>query len=309
MPIQNFEQLLTEARKRGPKRVAMAASQDEAGLAALLEAKRLGIAEARLFGDQPKTMPLLQKLNARAEDLLSEADPLIRHFEDETLAVKAAVLAIRRQEADILLKGKVHTSTFLRCVLHREEGLRTERLLSDVFVFEDARRAGNQFVMITDGGITPTPTLEQKVEILQNAVQVAHQLGNPNPKVAVLSAVETVTPAIPSTIDAALIAKMNERGQISGCVVEGPLALDNAISPHAAKTKGLASAVAGNAEILVCPNIESANLLAKGTTYFAGFRLAHVIVGAAAPVLIPSRADSADAKLLSIALGVLACHQ
>lgn len=304
MPIQNFEQLLAEARQHGPKRVAMAASQDEAGLAALLEAKRLGIAEARLFGDRPKTLELLQKLNAQPEDFLE-----VHHFGDETLAVKEAVLAIRDKQADILLKGKVHTSTFLRCVLHREEGLRTERLLSDIFIFEDPRRAGNQLVMITDGGITPAPTLEQKVEILQNAVQVAHQLGNQNPKVAVLSAVETVTPAMPSTIDAALIARMNERGQISGCVVDGPLALDNAVSPQAAKTKGLASGVAGAAEILVCPNIESANLLAKGTTYFAGFRLAHVIVGAAAPVLIPSRADSADAKLLSIALGVLACEK
>lgn len=301
MAIQNFKHLLEQARHLGPKRVAMAAAQDEAGLAALLEAQKLGIAEARLFGDRSKTEHLLKKLNAQAADVLE-----IRHYADETAAVKEAVAAVRRKDADILLKGKVHTSVFLRCVLHRDEGLRSERLLSDVFIFEDPRREGNQLVMITDGGITPAPTLEQKVEILQNAVQTAHQLGNPNPKVAVLSAVETVTPAIPSTVDAALIAKMNERGQISGCVVDGPLALDNAVSPQAAKTKGLASGVAGSADILVCPNIESANLLAKSTTYFAGFRLAHVIMGATAPVLIPSRADSADAKLLSIALGVLA---
>ncbi|HEX9652375.1 MAG TPA: bifunctional enoyl-CoA hydratase/phosphate acetyltransferase [bacterium] len=306
MQIQNFKQLLSAARKRGPKRVALAVSQDEAALAALIEAQKLGIAEARLFGDRAKTQSLLKKLHARPDDFLQ-----LRHLAHETLAAEEAVLAIRMKEADILLKGKVHTSTFLRWVLHREQGLRTEqRLLSDVFIFENpSRRVGsNQLVMITDGGITPAPTLEQKVEILQNAVAVAHRLGNKNPRVAVLSAVETVTPALPSTIDAALIAKMNERGQITGCVVDGPLALDNAVSAQAAKTKGLASGVAGNADILVCPNIESANLLAKSTTYFAGFRLAHVIMGATAPVLIPSRSDTADAKLLSIALGVLTCE-
>ena len=181
----------------------------------------------------------------------------------------------------------------------------SEQLLWRETIEHTAGREGNQLVMITDGGVTPAPTLEQKIEILQNAVRVAHKLGNKNPKVAILSAVETVTPAMPSTTDAALIAKMNERGQIGGCVVDGPLALDNAVSPQAAKTKGLASGVAGNADILVCPNIESANLLAKSTTYFAGFRLAHLIMGATAPVLIPSRADTPDAKLLSIALGVL----
>jgi phosphate butyryltransferase len=299
MTIQNFDQLLNEARKRGPKRVALAVSQDEAALAAIVEAKKMGIADALLFGDRERTLSLLNNFGG---DGLFE----IHHFGDEVSATKEAVSAIREKKADILLKGKIHTSTFLRCVLNRDDGLRTERLLSDVFIFEDLRRKGNQLVIITDGGITPAPTLEQKVEILQNAVQVANQLGNDNPKVAVLSAVETVTPAMPSTIDAALIAKMNERGQITGCIVDGPLALDNAVSAGAAKTKSLVSKVAGDAEILVCPNIESANLLAKGTTYFAGFRLAHIIVGATAPVLIPSRADTADAKLLSIALGVLA---
>jgi phosphotransacetylase len=143
------------------------------------------------------------------------------------------------------------------------------------------------------------------VELIRNAVEVAHALGSTMPKVAVLSASEFVTPSIPSTLDAAILAKMNERGQISGCLVDGPLALDNAISADAAREKGIRSSVAGDADILIAANIEAANSLAKSTTLFAGYRLAHVIVGARVPICIPSRADRSDAKLLSIALGVI----
>jgi len=162
-----------------------------------------------------------------------------------------------------------------------------------------------KFIMITDGGMTLAPDLKNKVELIKNAVEVAHALGNPNPKVAVLSATEFVLPNLQSTLDAAALSKMNERGQITGCVVDGPFALDNAISNDAAAEKRIKSEVAGRAEILVAANIESANSLAKSTTYFAGLRLAHVIVGAAVPILIPSRADKSDAKLLSIALGMI----
>ncbi len=300
--IRNFEQLMEAAIQRGPVRVALAVSQDLAALSALVAAKRSGLAEARLFGVREETLRLLARVKVEAE-----AFPEIEDIGDAEQAALAAVDAVKRGDADILMKGMVKTSVFLKCVLHAERGLRTGRLLSDVFVFQDPRRTGNQLVMITDGGVTLRPNLAQKLEILKNAVAVAHALGNEQPRVAVLSAVETVNPDLPSTVDAAVLAKMNERGQVTGCIVDGPLALDNAISAEAAKLKHLTSAVAGQADILLCPDIESANMLAKGTTYFAGFRLAHVIVGAAAPVLIPSRADTADAKLLSIALGALMC--
>jgi phosphate butyryltransferase len=216
---------------------------------------------------------------------------------------------VRQGEADILLKGKTKTAALLKAVLDAEFGLRTGRLLSDVFVCEDPRRTGNKLLMITDGGVTLAPDLNQKVQIIQNAVEVAHALGISTPRVALLSAVETVVPALPSTVDAAIITKMWERGQIKGCIVDGPLALDNAVSEEAARIKGISSPVAGRADVLVCPGIEAANMLAKATTYFAGFRLAHVIVGAKAPVLIPSRSDTPDAKLLSVALGAVVCKR
>ena len=160
-------------------------------------------------------------------------------------------------------------------------------------------------VMITDGGLNIAPDLEAKVQLIQNAVAVAHALGNANPKVAVLSASEFVQANMPSSVDAAALAQMNARGQIQGCVVDGPLALDNALEAHAAGEKGIRSAVAGAAEILLCPTIECANMLAKSTTYIGNARLAHVIVGARIPILIPSRADKSDAKLLSLALGMV----
>ncbi len=229
----------------------------------------------------------------------------IHHHTDAKDAVRTCMTMLHEGGADILMKGNVDTATLMKAVLEEKSGLRTGRLLSDIFVLEYPPREGSKFIMITDGGITPAPDLKNKVELIGNAVEVAHALGNPNPKVAVLSATEFIVPALQSTLDAAALSKMNDRGQIKGCVVDGPLALDNAISPDAVKEKGINSPVAGHAEILVAANIESANSLAKSTTLFAGLRLAHVIIGAQVPILIPSRADKSDAKLLSIALGMI----
>jgi phosphate butyryltransferase len=213
--------------------------------------------------------------------------------------------AMARPDVGIVMKAGVDTATLLKTALKPEAGLRTGRLLSDVFVFEYAARAENRLVMITDGGLNIAPDLDAKVQLIQNAVEVAHALGNGNPKVAVLSASEFVQANMPSSLDAAALTQMNARGQIRGCEVDGPLALDNALVSRAAGEKGIRSAVAGAAEILVCPTIESANMLAKSTTYIGNARLAHVIVGARIPILIPSRADKRDAKLLSLALGVV----
>ena len=298
--IENFDQLLERAKSIGPVTVAVAGAEDGTALSAVVQAGKMGLASAILVGDAAAIERQFRELGEERMDTLS-----IRQEAEEVQAAKRAVEAVRQGEAQILLKGKTKTSTLLKAVLDASAGLRTGRLLSDVFVFEDPKRVGNKLVMITDGGVNLAPDLLQKIEILQNAVEVAHALGNSNPKVAILSAVETVVENLQSTVDAAIMAKMNQRGQIKGCIVDGPLALDNAVSKEAAQAKGITSPVAGEADILLCPTIEAANLLAKSTTYFAGFRLAHVIVGAQAPVLIPSRADSADAKLLSIALGMV----
>jgi len=301
--IKNFQDLLQKAREGQPVVVAIAAAGDEAALSAILDARMQGIAKGILFGGAEKITKMIKEIGGG-----QPADLEIRDVADDAKAAQAAVASVRNGEAQMLLKGKIKTAHLLKAVLDADAGLRSTHLMSDVFVLEDPERIDNRLVMITDGGVTLKPDLKQKVEIIENAVAVARALGNTNPKVALLSAVETVNPSLPSTQDAAILTKMNQRGQIKGCIIDGPLALDNALSREAAEIKGIVSPVAGAAEILVCPDIESANMLAKSTTYWARFRLGHVIMGSTAPVLIPSRADSADSKLLSIALGKLVCQ-
>ena len=301
---KNFNDLLNHAQSLGRKIVAIANAQDKAALQALTEARKLGLVEGMLFGDEPQIRAILDELNVPDAQKIP-----VHHFPTEAEALREAVKAVGNRSADILLKGHVKTSALLKAALNPEGGLRTGRLLSDVFLFEDPARSGNQLVMITDGGVTILPDLEQKIQIIQNAVELAHLLGNNLPKVALLSAVETVVPGMISTTDAAILAKMNQRGQIKGCIIDGPLALDNAISPEALAIKGIQSPVEGKADILVAPEIVSANLLAKSTTYWAKFRLGHVIMGAKAPILIPSRADTPDAKLLSMAIGAIVANR
>ncbi len=297
--ITHFDDLIQQARHTPRVTVAIAAAADEAALTAMAEAYQKEIADGILFGHEDSIRSLYKELTG--EDV-----PFAIHdLEEDTLAAQAAVASIRNGQTQILLKGKIKTSALLKAVLDGEKGLRTNRLLSDVFLFETPEHLGKRLMIITDGGVTLKPDLKQKIELIENAVVVAHALGIEMPKIAVLSAVETVHPNLISTQDAAILTKMNQRGQIKGCLIDGPLALDNALSETAARTKGIVSPVAGHADILLCPDIESANILAKSTTYFANLRLGHVIMGSAAPVLIPSRADSADSKLLSIALGKL----
>ncbi|MBI4809882.1 MAG: bifunctional enoyl-CoA hydratase/phosphate acetyltransferase [Ignavibacteriales bacterium] len=295
--IKNFEELITAARQIQGKKVIVILPNNEETLLAISEACEKQLAEFILVGDQDTIklkLPIYEKVRGLIE---------IVHKPDVSEALKTAIDLIKGGKGDIVLKGGVDTSTLMKALLHEDAGIRTGRLLSDVFMFEYPARQGNKFVMITDGGITLAPDLEDKIELVKNAVEVAHALGNSNPKVALLSASEFINPNLQSTVDAAIISKMNERGQIKGCTVDGPLALDNALSSEAAGEKKIVSQVAGNAEILVLPSIEAANIFAKGTTYFAGYRLAHVIVGGSVPILIPSRADKSDAKVLSIALG------
>jgi len=297
--IQTFEQLLSHASTLPAKRVAVVFPSNSETFAAIGDALRALNVTFLLAGDQPM---IQSGLRAAGVD---ESRITIVHHANPNAALTAALEAAAAGTVDILMKGGVDTSMMMRRVLEEKSGIRTGRLLSDIFVLEYPAREENKFVMITDGGMTLAPDLKNKVELIANAVEVAHALGNPMPKVAVLSATEFVVPSLQSTLDAAALSKMNDRGQIPGCIVDGPFALDNAISADAAAEKRIKSDVAGKAEILVAANIESANSLAKSTTYFAGLRLAHVIVGGRVPVLIPSRADKSDAKLLSVALGVI----
>ena len=297
--IDSFDELLQVARQCSSKRIATVFPANAETFEAVATSARSLPSDHLLIG---RPSAIEEGLKATG---LSSGNVKIIECEKKDDAVRIAIEMARAGEADIVMKGSVDTGSLMRGVLDRERGLRSGGLLSDVFLFEYPARANQKFVMITDGGITVAPGLKEKVDLIRNAVSVAHALGNDRPKVALLSATELVSPAIPSTVEAAEITAMASRGEITGCTVAGPLALDNAVSEEAAHEKGITSPVAGKADILVMHSIEAANALAKSTTYFAGFRLAHVVVGARIPLLIPSRADKSDAKLLSIALGMM----
>lgn len=294
--IKNFDELLTKlkAAKRGT--AVIAAAQTPSVLDAAILAKDQTLAESILVGDKKEILELLDKMAPHHKDSFE----IIDTGQDLVLAAKTAVALAREGKADLILKGKTETSTLLRAVLDRETGLRTSEVISDVLAYEHP----DGLKLMTDGGINLLPDLSEKISIIKNAVQVAHSLGNPNPKVALLSAVEAVNPKMQSTIDAALIAKMNERGQIKGCTIEGPLAFDNAVDIAAAKLKNLHSPVAGVADIMIVPNIEAGNIYGKMLTYYCKYKVAHVVMGTKVPILIPSRADDGETKMLCMALGL-----
>ena len=297
--ISTFDELMKHAAAMPEKRVGVINPKNEETFSAIADAVRTLKTRFLLPGDKEIIASALEVYEIPASFVEVIDAP------DVHQALSISVRLAREGSLDILMKGSIDTSTMMKTVLKEESGLRSGRLLSDIFILEYPQREDNKFVMITDGGMTLAPDLTNKVELIRNAVDVAHALGNTMPKVAVLSATEFVVHNLPSTLDAAALSKMNERGQIKGCIVDGPLALDNALSQQAAEEKGIKSPVAGHAEILVAANIESANSLAKSTTYFANLPLAHVIVGGRVPILIPSRADKRDAKLFSIALGMI----
>lgn len=295
--MRNFDELLKAARERKPVRVAVAAAGDLDVLEAVNKASQLGIATGIFVGDRD----FIEKTAASAGIDLSTHR--VEHASDAGEAARKSVALVRAGEADILMKGNIQTADLLRAVLDREQGLRTGKILSHVALVEVP--GYHKLLMVSDGGLNIAPDLKTKFEITQNAINVAHTLGWAEPKVALLSALELVNPDMPSTIDAALIAKAAERGQIRGALVDGPLAADGALSKEAAEHKKIVSPVAGVADVLIVPNIETGNILLKGLQYLAGATWAGVVVGARAPVLVLSRADHAKAKMLAIALGQL----
>lgn len=297
MPIRSFPELVEAAKAKGPKRIAVAAGHQQEVMLAGLDAEVAGLAEVTLVGDSAAIAKI-----ARDEGFDISRMEVI-HAPDPREAAYLVMKLISDGQADVAMKGKVETSDFLRSALSKELGLRTGKLFTHVAAFQIPEF--DRLIFISDAGVVVAPDLEQKVQIVQNAIYVAHGLGIELPRVAVLAATETVNPKIPTTLDAANLSKMADRGQIRGGLVDGPLALDNAISPESARIKGIRSEVAGRADILIAPDIEAGNVLAKAITYFAQGEMAGVVVGARCPLILPSRSDTRQAKLVSLALGVM----
>lgn len=300
--IRTFDELRERAKKMGPKRVGVVVADDDVALLAAAGAAELGLAIPVLIGDETKIRAKIRDMDLIA--LISEAI-FIGAADSSAAAAKAARMA-RYGEVDILLKGHLRTDELLRAVLDKEHGLRTGRLLSDVLLYEDTLCGYRRLVGITDGGLNVAPTFDQKKQIVLNAIDVMRAIGITRPKMALMSATEAVSDSVPSTVDAGVLTELAARGEFGEAEIYGPLALDNALLESAARAKGITSTVAGHADCMVVPNIESGNLLGKAVKYLGGSQCAHVVVGAKVPVLIPSRVESVDDKINSLSLGVLA---
>ncbi|AOY75017.1 phosphate butyryltransferase [Clostridium formicaceticum] len=295
--IKNFNDVMKIAKERGPKTIAVACAQDPEVLIAVSEAKKEGIAEGILVGDGEA----IKKIAVEENIDLSQFQMI--DIEDITEASRKAVQLVSTGKADMVMKGLVDTSIILSAVLDAEIGLRTGNVLSHVAIFDIKDQ--DRLFFVTDAAMNISPDLNTKKQIIENAIQVAHALDIDEPKVAVICAKEKPTPKMPDTMDAVALKEMNEKGEIKGCIVGGPFGLDNAVSIEAAKIKGIDHPVAGYADILLTPDIEAGNVLYKSLVFLTGAKNAGVIVGAKAPVILTSRADSHEAKLYSIALGVL----
>lgn len=298
-PIERLNTLLSLADSLEALRCAVVHPCDAGSLAGALDAAKRGLIIPVLVGPVGKI-----RSAAIAGNLSLDGIELIDAPHSHAAAEQAAQMAARG-EVEILMKGSLHTDELIHAVLLHKE-LATGRRLSHVFRFDVPMYP--KPLMVTDAALNIAPTLLEKVDIVRNAIDFAHIMGNPNPKVAILSAVETVTPAIPSTLDAAALCKMADRGQIKGAIVDGPLAFDNAISPHAAQVKQIISPVAGDADILVAPDLESANMLAKQLEYMAGASGAGVVLGARVPIALTSRADGPTVRMGSALLALLVAH-
>ena len=294
MELKNLDAFVEIAKSKTKKRIVVAAAEDQPVLEAVVNAEKAGIVDATLVGDVEKIKAIAKEINVDISncELVDEKDP--------AKASKVAVEIIRSGKGDIMMKGLVGTAPFLRAILDKDNGLRSGALLSHHAFFE--LPGYHKLLALTDAAQNLAPTFEDKVAILNNSLSVYKNLGFDNPKVAILAAVETVNPKMEATVHAAMLEMMNKRKQIKGAIIEGPLALDNAVSKEAAHHKGIESQVAGEVDLLVAPDIEAANMIYKSLTYLAGATTAAVIVGAKAPIVLTSRADSDRSKFCSIAL-------
>ena len=295
--ITNFDELRDAVDTPSEQVLAVAAATDPATLSAVCRARDEGIAEAMLFGDE-------EKMKSNAEEAGLDLDGFeIHDVPDPHDAAHEAVRSVSNGPASVYMKGYIHTSAFLRAALDSEVGLRTEHLLSHVFIL-DARKLG-RLLVVTDGALNIDPNLEDLAQIVSNAVSLCHHLGNAEPKVGILSAVAAVKPSIQSSVDGASLAKMADRSQIEDSIVDGPFALDNAINPDAAEYKKIYSPVAGKSDIVVVPDVVTGNILAKSFPHIAGGVMAGLVVGGTAPIVLPSRADSLESKLMGVVTAVV----
>ncbi|MGG3670234.1 phosphate butyryltransferase [Bacillus cereus] len=292
-----LEHLIDQAAGQPKKTVAVAVAEDHEVIEAVAKAIKLQLAQFRLYGNQEKIMGMLQEHGLQNSEHI-EVIAAASNAEAAELSVKS----VRNGEADVLMKGNIPTANILKAVLNKEWGLRKGSVLSHVAAFEVPNY--DRLIFVTDAAMNITPDVTQKAAIIQNTVEVARAIGIDLPKVAPIAAVEVVNPAMQATIDAAMLTQMNRRGQIKNCVVDGPLALDNAVSQIAAEHKGIVSDVAGKADILLVPTIEAGNVLYKSLVYFADAKVGAMIAGAKAPIVLTSRADSAETKVYSLALAV-----
>ena len=294
---KDFEELLILAQEKGPKRISVAVAEDKGVLSAIKIAKDRGIIEPVLVGNKEKIALIAKEVGLNLNDVE------IIHEEDGIQASRIATELVMEKEADVLMKGLIDTSIIMKQVLDKEIGLRGANVISHIALFEVPTY--HKIFMVTDAAMNIAPDLVQKKEIIENAVNMALSIGISMPKVAVLAAKEKVSPKMEATIDAQELKIMNEDGVIKNCIVDGPLALDNAINKDSAKIKGIESDVAGDADILIVPDIEAGNVLYKALTFLANAKSAGLIVGARAPIVLTSRADNEEAKLNSIALATL----
>ncbi|MDF2503467.1 phosphate butyryltransferase [Clostridium sp.] len=295
--IKSFEEVLLKVKSKDIKTVSVAVAQDIPVLEAIRDAKKNGIAEAILVGDKNEITSIALKIGMDINQFKIVDEPNVKK------ATLKAVEIVSQGKADMVMKGLVDTATFLRSVLNKEVGLRTGKLMSHVAVFET--EAFNRLLFLTDAAFNMYPTFKDKIQIINNAVKVAHAVGIEEPKVAPICAVEVVNENMPATLDAAMLSKMSDRGQFKGCIVDGPYALDNALSEEAAKHKNIKGAVAGKADVLLLPNIETGNVMYKTLTYTTHSKNGGILVGTSAPVILTSRADSHETKMYSIALAAL----
>jgi phosphate acetyltransferase len=296
-PHEKYERLLEAARGEAPIPTAIVHPCDSVSLESALEAARMNLIAPILVGPKAKILAVAAKagLDISALPLIDAA-----HSHD---AADRAVALVREGRAEALMKGSLHTDELMGAVVARETGIRTARRLSHCFIMDIPGHAIP--LIITDAAVNIAPTLEDKVDIVQNAIDLAHALAFDEVRVAILSAMETVNPKVPSTIEAAALCKMADRGQITGALIDGPLALDNAISESAAEMKGIKSPVAGRANVLVVPDLEAGNMLAKSLSFLAGADAAGIVLGARVPIVLTSRADSITTRLASCAVADL----
>jgi phosphate acetyltransferase len=295
-----YEQMLTKCKSLNPVPTAVAHPCEKSALTGAIEAANLGLIIPILVGPRYKI-----EATAKSAGVEISKYEIVDTPHSHASAAKAVEL-LREAKAELLMKGSLHTDELMSAVVSREGGLRTGRRISHVFVMDVPTY--HKVLFITDGAINIAPTLEDKVDICQNAIDLIVALGVAVPRVAILSAVETVTSKIPSTIAAAALCKMAERGQITGAILDGPLAFDNAISKEAAETKGIHSRVAGDPDILLAPDLEAGNMLAKQLSFLANADSAGLVLGTRVPIILTSRADSVRARIASCGVAMLAVH-